>query len=45
VAIAAVILGERLGPLDIAGVIVIAGGILAVQLSKQESRRQAAGKA
>lgn len=45
VAIAAVILGERLGPLDIAGVIVIAGGILAVQLSKQDARRQSAGKA
>jgi len=35
VAIAALILGERLGLLDLIGVAVIAGGILAVQLSKQ----------
>ena len=35
VAIAAVLLGEGLGLLDIIGVAVIAGGILAVQLSKQ----------
>ena len=35
VAIAAVILGEAIGFLDILGVAVIAGGILAVQLSKQ----------
>lgn len=35
VAIAAVILGEALRPLDLLGVVVIAGGILAVQLSKQ----------
>ncbi|MCE5973258.1 DMT family transporter [Sinirhodobacter sp. WL0062] len=35
VAIAAAVLGERLGWLDLAGVAVIAGGILAVQLSKQ----------
>lgn len=35
VAIAAPVLGERLGWLDLAGVAVIAGGILAVQLSKQ----------
>ena len=35
VAIAAIILGERIGVLDIAGVAIIAGGILAVQLSKQ----------
>lgn len=35
VAIAAALLGERVGWLDILGVIVIAGGILAVQLSKQ----------
>lgn len=34
VAIAAVLLGEELGPLDIVGVIVITLGILAVQLSK-----------
>ncbi|MEO0994133.1 MAG: DMT family transporter [Pseudomonadota bacterium] len=35
VAIAAVLLGERIGPLDLLGVAIIAGGILAVQLSKQ----------
>jgi len=35
VAIAAAVLGERLGMLDLLGVAVIAGGILAVQLSKQ----------
>lgn len=35
VAIAAAVLGERLGWLDLMGVAVIAGGILAVQLSKQ----------
>lgn len=35
VAIAAVLLGEKLGPLDILGVAIIAGGILAVQIAKQ----------
>lgn len=35
VAIAAVVLGERLGALDVVGVVVIAAGILAVQISKQ----------
>ncbi len=35
VAIAAVLLGEAIGVLDIIGVMIIAGGILAVQLSKQ----------
>ncbi|MBU2358794.1 MAG: DMT family transporter [Alphaproteobacteria bacterium] len=35
VLIAAGFLGERIGPLDVVGVIIIAGGILAVQLSKQ----------
>ena len=35
VAIAAVLLGENLGPFDVLGVAIIAGGILAVQLSKQ----------
>ncbi|MFP1643669.1 DMT family transporter [Pontitalea aquivivens] len=34
VAIAAIVLGERLGWPDLAGVVVITGGILAVQLSK-----------
>lgn len=37
VSVAAVILGERLGFLDIVGVAVIAVGILAVQLSKQSA--------
>jgi len=35
VAIAAALLGEAIGVLDIVGVAIIAGGILAVQLSKQ----------
>jgi drug/metabolite transporter (DMT)-like permease len=35
VAIAAVILSEEIGALDVLGVTIIAGGILAVQLSKQ----------
>ncbi|MBM1221806.1 DMT family transporter [Ponticoccus sp. SC2-23] len=35
VAVAAAILSERLGPLDVLGVAIIAAGILAVQLSKQ----------
>ena len=35
VAIAAAILGERLGPMDGAGVVVVATGILLVQLSRQ----------
>jgi drug/metabolite transporter (DMT)-like permease len=34
VAIAAVLLGEAIGVLDVVGVVIIAGGILAVQLSK-----------
>ena len=34
VVIAWALLGERLGPVDVAGVVVIAGGILAVQLSR-----------
>lgn len=37
VAIAAALLGERLGPLDLLGVAIITGGILAVQLSKQRA--------
>ncbi|MDG1256584.1 MAG: DMT family transporter [Paracoccaceae bacterium] len=36
VAIAAMFLSEKLGPLDLVGVIIITGGILAVQLSKQK---------
>lgn len=35
VAIAALLLGERLGPRDVMGVAIIAAGILAVQLSRQ----------
>ncbi|MCO8145638.1 DMT family transporter [Rhodovulum tesquicola] len=35
VSIAALLLGETLGPLDVTGVVVIMAGILAVQLSKQ----------
>ena len=35
VAVAAIFLGERLGPQDIVGVAIIAAGILAVQLSRQ----------
>jgi len=37
VAIAAVILGEALGPRDVLGVAIIMAGILAVQLSKQKT--------
>lgn len=36
VAIAAVVLGEKLGPSDIIGVVVVMVGILAVQLSRQK---------
>ena len=39
VAVAAVLLGERLRWLDMLGVAIIALGILAVQISKQEGRR------
>ena len=35
VLIAAGFLGEKIGPLDVVGVVIIAGGILAVQMSKQ----------
>ncbi len=38
VAIAAALLGETLRPLDVVGVVIIAGAILAVQLSKQAPR-------
>jgi drug/metabolite transporter (DMT)-like permease len=37
VLVAAVLLGERIGVLDIVGVLVIAAGILAVQLSRQKT--------
>ncbi|QUJ76087.1 DMT family transporter [Sulfitobacter albidus] len=39
VAIAALLLGEALGPRDILGVIIIAAGILAVQVSRQSARK------
>ena len=35
--IAAALLGEKLGALDVVGVVVIAAGILMVQLSKQKA--------
>ena len=38
VAIAAVLLGEALGVLDVVGVVIIAAGILAVQMSKARER-------
>ncbi|MDA9208307.1 DMT family transporter [Octadecabacter sp.] len=38
VSIAALLLGEELGAMDIVGVLIITAGILAVQLSKQSSR-------
>lgn len=38
VAIAAAILGERIGPLDVVGVVVVTAGILAVQLSRAGNR-------
>lgn len=38
VLVAAALLGERIGPMDILGVCIIAGGILAVQLSRQPTR-------
>lgn len=41
VAIAALVLGETLRPLDLAGVAIIMGGILAVQLSRQKAPRKA----
>ena len=39
VAIAAVLLGETLGLIDVIGVVIIAAGILAVQVSKQPTSR------
>jgi drug/metabolite transporter (DMT)-like permease len=39
VAVAALLLGERLGPLDVLGVVIIMAGILAVQLSKAPPAR------
>ena len=43
VAIAAALLGEQLGLLDVLGVVIIAAGILAVQLSKQVSKQSPTG--
>lgn len=40
VAIAALLLGEGLGPFDVIGAIIIAVGILAVQVSKQRAMRE-----
>jgi drug/metabolite transporter (DMT)-like permease len=40
VAIASVLLGEKLGPLDLLGVAIVTGGILAVQLARQTNRRK-----
>ncbi len=37
VMVAAVFLGEKLGPLDLLGVLIVTGGILAVQLSRQSN--------
>ncbi|EEE36184.1 Integral membrane protein DUF6 [Rhodobacteraceae bacterium KLH11] len=41
VAIAAILLGEKLGPLDVAGVLITTLGILAVQLSRQPAVKPA----
>ncbi|KIC36049.1 DMT family transporter [Leisingera sp. ANG-M7] len=40
VAVASVLLGEKLGPLDVLGVAIVTGGILAVQLSRQPAQPQ-----
>ena len=45
VAVAALVLGEALRPLDLAGVAVIAAGILAVQVSRQRQQRALAADA
>jgi len=44
VAIATLILGERLGTLDLAGVAIVTAGILAVQLSRQPAPGPAPGR-
>ncbi|UWQ37292.1 DMT family transporter [Leisingera aquaemixtae] len=41
VAVASVLLGEKLGPLDLLGVAIVTGGILAVQLARQAERPKA----
>ena len=38
VAVAAILLGERLGAMDVVGVLIIMAGILAVQLSRVAAR-------
>jgi drug/metabolite transporter (DMT)-like permease len=43
VAIASALLGEKLGPLDITGVLIVTGGILAVQLSRQPEKLKVRG--
>ncbi|OED50872.1 DMT family transporter [Leisingera sp. S232] len=40
VAVASVLLGEKLGPLDLLGVAIVTGGILAVQLARQTGNPQ-----
>ncbi|MBY6066267.1 DMT family transporter [Leisingera aquaemixtae] len=40
VAVASVLLGEKLGPLDLLGVAIVTGGILAVQLARQPAHPQ-----
>ena len=35
VTVAALLLGERLGPLDVLGVAIVTAGILAVQIARQ----------
>jgi drug/metabolite transporter (DMT)-like permease len=44
VAIAALVLGEALRPLDVIGVAVIAAGILAVQVSRQRQQQAMAAR-
>ena len=44
VGIAAVLLGEKLGPLDMVGVLIVTAGILAVQLSRQPAPAPAPAK-
>lgn len=39
VAVAAVVLGETLGPLDVTGVLIVTAGILAVQMARQPAPR------
>ncbi|UWQ83474.1 DMT family transporter [Leisingera caerulea] len=41
VAVASMLLGEKLGPLDLLGVAIVTGGILAVQLARQADRPKA----